>query len=488
MKNVVIATTTISSVATPLICTSCTCSFKDEEPVLSSIDLNLSESKVVLETGQEWTSEPINVECLDQNNQPIVADLIFSLSLTNGNTPDWIQINNSDRTIHIAKRDHVALYAFDIQAYEANEGIIKSNVQQLTVEVIPPPLFEPDSIQISCDKPIQRVFTTQRANIQLDLTAYYQEYPEDLIDKECIWSIENIKGNKIADLHDNPLFTLQPTIKDCQLLISQDVDETYIDIYEITIKATSHLNPNVYDDIAITINMVDGFKYFDENRQYTYERSSLQDNWSLSLLPTNCSSINEILPEIYDIPVTKIADNLCSKSNVSKLAAVRLNDSIVEIGNSAFSNQTYLYNIVMSKVKYVGAEAFAGCYNMKLMNTYEQPSLISVGARAFYQCSSFSFADDIVHNLKTIGDEAFCGTKLTTSNLGSQIETIGIDCFSECQNLQYIKLATPNPPVLNGALYSKVTALQTIYVPANSVEIYKISKGWITYQSKIKGF
>ncbi|MCQ2957218.1 MAG: hypothetical protein MJ233_05375 [Mycoplasmoidaceae bacterium] len=51
-KNVALATATITTVATPLILSSCTCHMPKEEPRLTSINVTLPETKIVLEAGE----------------------------------------------------------------------------------------------------------------------------------------------------------------------------------------------------------------------------------------------------------------------------------------------------------------------------------------------------------------------------------------------------------------------------------------------------
>ncbi|MCQ2957220.1 MAG: leucine-rich repeat domain-containing protein [Mycoplasmoidaceae bacterium] len=287
-----------------------------------------------------------------------------------------------------------------------------------------------------------------------------------------------MSGPRQTDLDGNPLFYLEPTIKDCQLLISTNIATYYFPgTYKVSITATSVLAPNVSDDITITINLIDGFYYFDDETGYTYTRSTLKENWSLSMLPSTCSAVVDVKTDIYNIPVSKVADNLCSNSGITKMTAILLPDSITEVGNSAFANQYLVYGIRMAGVKYVGESAFEGCYNMTFFQSFNQPTFYGIKAKAFKDCESLIITNSIQHKLAYIGDQAFYNTAIKSINLGEDIETVGVDSFGNCKSLSYIDIITKKPPILSGQLYSGTTNVSGIRVPLNLVEIYKKSPG-----------
>ena len=154
-------------------------------------------------------------------------------------------------------------------------------------------------------------------------------------------------------------------------------------------------------------------------------------------IPKTLKSVTVRPSEDYDLPDYAFygADTL---TNIS------LGDNVTAIGDSAFYGCYMISKFtVPSSVGKIGESAFVGCTRL-------------TGTAGSEETDNFIFAEGI--NLKSIGKEAFKGTKLTVMKLPDTVETIGENCFASDLSGTDI--------TVNGE--SKLTA---VYLPAALTEI-----------------
>lgn len=503
-KNVVFAAATLSIAATPLILSSCTFTTDDpqpepqpeptppepepEEPYLSSISITIPQDSYWLQEGKtERFEDPILVECLDQNKNPIESDVDFVfLNLDGTQAPDWIWVD-SENKINISAIEQPSFFEFFVYAQSINKNI-QSEMHKISVEIIELQPIAPERIEVTASSKNPNLFYTDTLDLELGLKVEATDVPEELISKDCQWELTSIKGKKIVDLNNQPLFRLEQRDDKHFIVASTNVDSSYIGSFTVTVKATSSLDLNVSDDVSINVSVIDGFYYFNTTTEQTYTRSSLDQDWSLSLMSSSKYTLDNVMTSIYGVPVSSVAPSFCSNSGVTKLSSAILPESITTIGEKAFSDQTYLYSVAIPGVKYVEKQAFNNCINMSFLRNYDHPVLKSAADKAFYGCSSLTFNDSITHDFESIGDYAFNRVNVTTFNVGKSIVSFGIEPFSNCPSLQFINILNSKPPKLSGSLCSGSTPLKYIRVPANSVETYKKTSGWSVYSDKILGF
>ncbi|MBQ0045522.1 MAG: leucine-rich repeat domain-containing protein [Mycoplasma sp.] len=477
LKNVVLTAATTIAV-TPIISS---CTFVRTVVTLTEIKAKLPETKMELVEDTKLVSDPISIECFDQNGNTMTADTNVVLKTQDELTPpDWIWVDKMNR-INVKGDCEPSQYTFHLFV-EDKQQTVKSEELEFNVNVLQAPLLPPDALQI--DAPSEtNVFYTQSVKITLTPIVCKEEYPQDVISHDCYWSITKVDREIPLDLNLNPLFTLINSDHDCVLEISKDIDETYIGTYNISIQAISKLNPEAFDEVHLQINIVNGFVQIDETTKYTYSRTSLDQHWSLTSVPKGTVVIKDVLEEIYGIPVSVIPDNFCSNNQISRLSSVILPMSICQIGDYAFANQTNFYALAMPGVRCVGKSAFEGCGNVALLNTYDQPQLEVAYEKAFYGCSAFNLSS--VCNFSTIYDLAFAGSGIKEINLGGCISVIGKNCFSDCSRLETIIIPVTNPPKLRGPLYSGSAHPKAIKVPQNGIENYKNNPTWSIYNDII---
>lgn len=147
--------------------------------------------------------------------------------------------------------------------------------------------------------------------------------------------------------------------------------------------------------------------------------------------------------------VTSIQDD--AFNNCYKLEGIYLPTGLKTIGNNAFYRCTGLVKIAIPKqVVSIGDSAFY--QNSKLFMVYmkdaDHSSLVSIGARAFYECKvleEFCSDDDfeIPGRLETIGDFAFYECRsIKDVDFNESVKTIGESAFQGCNSMKELTLSS----------------------------------------------
>ena len=143
------------------------------------------------------------------------------------------------------------------------------------------------------------------------------------------------------------------------------------------------------------------------------------------------------------------------------IRSVKLPSTIISIGSVAFANNDLVSCNIPASVKYIGKEAFRGCYSLqsitipnsvtsigdfafclcKSLQSITIPNSVkSIGYRAFYFCESLQ-SITIPNSVTSIGDEAFGGCySLQSITIPNSVTSIGDKAFSGCKSLQSITI------------------------------------------------
>ncbi len=132
----------------------------------------------------------------------------------------------------------------------------------------------------------------------------------------------------------------------------------------------------------------------------------------------------------------------------SSLVTVNLGENITKLDRGVFTYCNKLTSIDLNKVTEIGAEAFAGCTALENVigiervthfgeNAFAEAAMAAVNlaaanqidSRAFYTCANLDSVK-LGNSLKSIGDEAFAGSKLRTVEIPASCEHIGSSAFS----------------------------------------------------------
>lgn len=162
---------------------------------------------------------------------------------------------------------------------------------------------------------------------------------------------------------------------------------------------------------------------------------------------------------IYGQPVIGIGD-LRFYNGVTNLKYVKkleIPSTVEIIFRSAFKYHYELESVRINSTKGIGMDAFSGCTNLK--QVILPNNLTTIEKYAFEKCS-----------------------KLLEIILPVNVKVIGENVFKHCHQLEKIIVLSSNPPKLGGSLGISTT---NIYVPAESVELYKTAPLWSDYADKI---
>lgn len=186
------------------------------------------------------------------------------------------------------------------------------------------------------------------------------------------------------------------------------------------------------------------------------------------------------------------------------LALQNLPDGIQRIGDGAFK---YCYELriteLPSQLDSIDRSVFLECHNIRLKKL--PANIKSIGVGSFENCTSLEISE-IPDAVRKIGETAFSGcvgikslvlpkelTKIPSKafsnchfkeiTIQENVKLIESDAFVGCDRLATVRLLPETPPEMldkNLGVY-----LDTIYVPAASLEAYRTAPGWSRWKDRI---
>jgi outer membrane lipoprotein SlyB len=168
--------------------------------------------------------------------------------------------------------------------------------------------------------------------------------------------------------------------------------------------------------------------------------------------------------------------------------SISLPNSVETIGNGAFmdcSNLTQITITSSSQLKSIGDNAFRGT---KLVHVDLPVGFLTIGTNAFAQVTTL-LSINLPSSLTTIGMAAFSGcTGLLEVVLPVSLTTIGEQAFAMCSGLSVVTSLNPIPPTLGGSgVFFMTPSNLRIFVPAGSVTTYQGATHWSAHSDKIGG-
>ena len=227
---------------------------------------------------------------------------------------------------------------------------------------------------------------------------------------------------------------------------------------------------------------------------YTVENDTItiECNNSTILKNSEISSYNIKGVEIGDCTESLGNGVFCdSNGKYNSITSVTMSNSLVTIGNSAFTNcQNITAIAIPNSVTTLGEKAFSRCLSItsltisnnitnipnyafddciNLTNVDIPQSVINIGNSAFRYCSSLTSVN-IKEGVTSIGARAFFSTPLMEVVLPSTVNYLGLYSFDNVTSS--VKILATTPPSIDKVPFSHNDS-PVIFVPSNSVNAYK---------------
>ncbi|MBP3423770.1 MAG: leucine-rich repeat protein [Alistipes sp.] len=217
----------------------------------------------------------------------------------------------------------------------------------------------------------------------------------------------------------------------------------------------------------------------------------------------DCSSLWKI---IIPANIVTIADN--AFYNCDLLTNVTIPDSVTSIDANAFNgcislpvidNIRYADTCLVQAVdksltsysikagtRFIGSGAFLDCSSLTSITIPD--SVTSIGRSAFSYCDSLTSVT-IPDSVTSIEQYAFydCDS-LTSVTIGNSVTSIKQVAFAHCDSLKEVYCKPTTPPSLSSDGFNYLLSSAKIYVPSESVDIYKSATGWKTRVNQIVGY
>lgn len=180
-------------------------------------------------------------------------------------------------------------------------------------------------------------------------------------------------------------------------------------------------------------------------------------------------------------------------ADCSKLSVVELPNTITCIEEMAFFGCEKLASIVLpDSVTSVGKSAFLYC---ELESLHLPDSVTEIGDRAFddslipaYNAHFFANMPHsvrgeytIIDGIKTITAGAFSHRQITSIVIPASVERIREEAFSGCDGLISITCKATIPPALGDDVFRWVDKSIPVYVPGESIGLYKTAPQWCEF-------
>ena len=157
------------------------------------------------------------------------------------------------------------------------------------------------------------------------------------------------------------------------------------------------------------------------------------------------------------------------------------------LGCTKIKNRSFYYStlekiVIPDTVTSIETEAFNICNY--LTDVTIGSNVVTIASYAFGRCGKLRDIK-IPDNVETIGSSCFYQAGLRTIRIGSGIKNIGAAAFDMCVNMQQATILAIVPPTLSHVSAFYDTNNCPIYVPAESVEVYKTATNWSSLASRI---
>ena len=180
-------------------------------------------------------------------------------------------------------------------------------------------------------------------------------------------------------------------------------------------------------------------------------------------------------------------------SSCTNLSSVTIPNSVETIRHDAFSWCENLTSIsIPDSVIEIESNPFIGCENLYEFNSKyasEDKRCLIINGTLVSVAPYALIGYDIPNNVEVIGHEAFrCCDNIMSVSIPSSVVEIGAAAFDNCSKLSNVYCEASNPPMGGWIMFDGNAENRTIYVPSESVELYRAAEYWSEYADSIKEY
>jgi hypothetical protein len=184
-----------------------------------------------------------------------------------------------------------------------------------------------------------------------------------------------------------------------------------------------------------------------------------------------------------------ILDKSVTTTNTNTFAGCSSMKTVTIEGNSFASNKSYIGNIFGTQITKCVFGNDVKKINSFLCAQLQSLSDVTIGNNvttlsnaAFHLCKKLK-SIVLPDSVKTISTNCFKDSGLKTIVIGKGITSIAYWAFGYT-GITSVTIHATTPPVLDAG--AGISAITTIYVPAEAVDTYKSATTWVTYASNIQ--
>lgn len=199
---------------------------------------------------------------------------------------------------------------------------------------------------------------------------------------------------------------------------------------------------------------------------------------------SGCESLTGITIPNSVTSIGSSSFNLCNS-----FTSIDIPNSVTSIGNAAFASCHNLTSVTIGNgLTGISDSAFMLCYS--LTDVTIGSAVTSIGSYAFYEDSgltSITIPDSVTNIERNAFDNC---SGLTSIAIPSGVTTIGMEAFRDCSGLTSVTVNATTPPSLGSYAFFQTPISEGtgyIYVPCESVSLYKATTNWSIYADRIQG-
>ena len=221
-----------------------------------------------------------------------------------------------------------------------------------------------------------------------------------------------------------------------------------------------------------------------------------------------CTALSSVTMQDGVTSISSYAFRKCAFTEIT------LPNTLTSIGNNAFNSCKFTTITIPNSVTTLGPNVFQMCNNLTSVTISD--NLKSVDSGLFYSCKKLeeingalassdkrclvlkgkiiAFAPaglteyTIPEGVTAIGPQAFAQSSLKKVTISEHVTEIGDSAFSYASKLSEVYCKSTTPPTLGTGVFASNATGRKIYVPSESVDIYKAAANWSAYADVIVGY